>query len=199
MSELPHELSDIGKGVWLLKNSIRCYPLIEKHQQHTFQQSVNTKEPRKVLEELLEQRRKYESELIEEIRGAIRIALGRNIDTANCLRFLESIESRYGDFAAPEYQQFIFGALVELENLLAAVEGTEQASNTIQETVARKFWTGFRAKGSQTVRADAVVASVTDEEYAELGKSKKTKREYFYKLILDCDGKRTPKWLESRK
>lgn len=203
MSEVPHELSDIGKGVWLLKNSIRCYPLMEKHQQHILQQAVNAKKsvksnPIKVLDGLLEQRRKYETGLIEEIRGAIRLALSRNIDVANCLRFVEAIESMHGDFVTPEYQQFIFGALVELENLLAAIEGCGTTSD-IAATIARKFWTGFRVKGSQNDRADAIAASVTDEEYAAFGKSGKAKRDYFYKLILDCDGTKTPKWLESRK
>jgi len=70
---------------------------------------------------------------------------------------------------------------------------------SMDDIIARKFWKCHRAKGSQNDRADAVAASVTDEEYAAFGRSKKAKRDYFYRLIQLCDGTNAPKWLENRK
>ena len=76
---------------------------------------------------------------------------------------------------------------------------TDDNDTGIDDIVARKFWKGFRSSGSQKVRADVIAASVTDDEFTKLNRSKKGKRDYFYGLVKDCDGTKTPKWLVSRK
>lgn len=68
----------------------------------------------------------------------------------------------------------------------------------IDDVIRRKFRRVWKSKGSQNERADSIDKQVTAEQWQEFSKSRgisRGKRAYFYKLILDCDGDRPPKWL----
>ncbi len=115
MSDIPQELSDIGKGIWLLKNSIRCLPLLNDYQNARLREETIVEK----LTQLLGESEAYRAELVAELRGALRIAVGR-LEMKCCLQLVEAIEWMHG--GAPDYKQFTFGALQELEQLLVIVE-----------------------------------------------------------------------------
>lgn len=69
----------------------------------------------------------------------------------------------------------------------------------IDDVIRKKFRQVWKSKGTQNERADSIAKQVTEQQWQEFSKSRgisKDKRAYFYKLILECDGGRSPKWLE---
>lgn len=130
MSDIPQELSDIGKGIWLLKNSIRCLPLLNDYQNARLREETTVQK----LTQLLEESEAYRAELVAELRGALREAVGR-LEMKCCLQLIEAIEWMHG--GAPDYKQFIFGALQELEQLLVLVEMEGDKPITPDDAFAR--------------------------------------------------------------
>jgi hypothetical protein len=87
---------------------------------------------------------------------------------------------------------------IELMEFVTENEGDANADDVVRSMVAR-----YRHRRiSQNDKADEIAKTVTDDvwkTFAKGRKIKKSKRDYFYKLILDCDGGKAPNWLENPK
>jgi Holliday junction resolvasome RuvABC endonuclease subunit len=81
---------------------------------------------------------------------------------------------------------------------------TESRKHVNTDDVVRSIVARHRGNSSmsQNDKADAIAKAITDDVWRIFAKEhsiKKSKRDYLYKLILDCDGKKPPRWLENLK
>jgi hypothetical protein len=101
------------------------------------------------------------------------------------------------EMSADEFDEWV-RAYIE-SNRAAAIETPPPPDNAVA-IVGKKFLKVLKSKLTQNRKADSISSQVTEDEWNSFKQARRIgsgKRDYFLKLIRDCDRKKEPKWLES--